>query len=197
MNGIKTDPQNDGCRTSLSEERQLEKWLPLVRSRANAFRRSGIEPEDLIQEGLIGLLYAVRAFKADCGASFETFAYVCITNRLRSAVVRLGKQLSFASPEGDMADMAKFLNSDGEEDPQELFISGCGFIWEDIPIRRWPPLSIRHRNRWITRSAARERNCAETENRMLAEKGFHKYYFIPLGYWRSLVSGMLRVNPIP
>ena len=123
MNGIKTDPQNDCCRTSLSEERQLEKWLPLVRSRANAFRQSGIEPEDLIQEGLIGLLYAVRAFKADCGATFETFAYVCITNRLRSAVVRLGKQLSLASPEGDMADMAKFLNSDGEEDPQELFIS--------------------------------------------------------------------------
>ena len=124
MNSVTSDLRNDLFAAEHGEERQLEKWLPLVRSRANAFRQSGIETEDLIQEGLIGLLYAVRAFRQECGASFETFAYVCITNRLRSAVVRLGKQLSFASPEGDMADMMGLVGRESEEDPQELFISG-------------------------------------------------------------------------
>ena len=124
MSGTTTKSQNSRCNTDFSEERQLEKWLPLVRSRANAFRQSGIESEDLIQEGLIGLLYAVRAFKQESGTSFDTFAYVCITNRLRSAVAKLGRQASLASPEGDISDMARLANAEMDEDPQELFISG-------------------------------------------------------------------------
>lgn len=122
MSGFTVGAQNNSGAVVLDEEHQLEKWLPLVRSRANAFRQSEAETEDLIQEGLIGLLYAVRSFRSESGVSFETFAYVCITNRLRSAVVRLGKQSPMTSPEGDMNDITR-LGVAIEEDPQELFIS--------------------------------------------------------------------------
>ena len=67
----------------LDESVRIESYLPLVHSRVNAFRHCGIEPDDLFQEGIIGLLNAVRSYRPECGASFETFAYTCITNRLR------------------------------------------------------------------------------------------------------------------
>lgn len=76
---------------AVSEGQVLERYLPLVRRRAYAFRLMGVEPDDLVQEGLIGLLCAVRAYRMDHGASFETFAYKCITNRLRTAVLAAGR----------------------------------------------------------------------------------------------------------
>lgn len=108
---------------ALGEEGQLERWLPLVRSRANAFRRKGVEDDDLIQEGLIGLLYAVRAYNCGSGASFETFAYTCITNRLRSAVAKMGRQSSEVSLDDESGAGALNQAADSGEDPQEIFIS--------------------------------------------------------------------------
>ncbi len=40
--------------------------------------------EDWFQEGMIGLLLAVRTFKEEKKCSFATYASVCITNRLKS-----------------------------------------------------------------------------------------------------------------
>lgn len=98
------------------EEYQLQKWLPLVRSRANAFREKGVETDDLVQEGLIGLLYAIRAFDSERNASFETFAYVCITNRLRSAVSYAGKNPNTVSLDEDEASALS------QSDPQDYII---------------------------------------------------------------------------
>lgn len=41
---------------------------------------------DLIQEGMIGLLGSVYGYNADEGVRFETYATVCISNRIKSAV---------------------------------------------------------------------------------------------------------------
>ena len=41
-----------------------------------------LEADDLCQEGLLGLLDAVRNYREDGGASFRTYAGVCITNRI-------------------------------------------------------------------------------------------------------------------
>lgn len=46
----------------------------------------GGEPEDLLQEALIGLLEAHRAWRPDGGASFETFANLCVHRQLSTAV---------------------------------------------------------------------------------------------------------------
>ena len=52
----------------------MDKYKYMVRSKAKSMYILGAEPEDLIQEGMIGLFKAVRDF--DCGrdASFATFA---------------------------------------------------------------------------------------------------------------------------
>lgn len=106
------------------ENGRLERYLPLVRSRANAFRQKGIETDDLVQEGVIGLLYAIRAYDHRPGVSFETFAYVCITNRLRSAVAAVGRKPDTVSLDGCLS-LGETLHhlAQEEEDPQEIVIS--------------------------------------------------------------------------
>ncbi len=47
------------------------------------------DADDLAQEALLGLHAAAMHFRADGGASFSTYARVCVRNRLRSAVTAL------------------------------------------------------------------------------------------------------------
>lgn len=64
----------------------MNKYKNLVRSKAGRMYILGADREDLIQEGMIGLLKAIRDY--DCGrdASFFTFAELCISRQIYSAV---------------------------------------------------------------------------------------------------------------
>lgn len=62
-------------------------FLPFIRRKAAlAAAQSAVEQEDLVQEGMIGLLSAVRTFDPSGGAAFRTWAFTCIVNRMRSVV---------------------------------------------------------------------------------------------------------------
>lgn len=69
----------------VAEERLVARYNRLVRVCARPYFLAGGDSEDLIQEGMIGLLSAIRGFQADKEALFRTYAEVCIRNRLRSA----------------------------------------------------------------------------------------------------------------
>ena len=69
-----------------AEEALSERYMRLVRICARPLFLAGGSSEDLIQEGMIGLLSAIRQFDAQSGASFHTFAELCIRSRLLSAV---------------------------------------------------------------------------------------------------------------
>lgn len=64
----------------------LHQYEPFISKRASAFKISGLETEDLVQEGKIGLCTAVKNYDAVRGASFRTYARQCIMNRLATAV---------------------------------------------------------------------------------------------------------------
>ncbi len=49
---------------------------------------SPLDAEDLAQEGLLGLLSAVRTYRSGGGAAFGTYACTCMRNRMLSAVRR-------------------------------------------------------------------------------------------------------------
>lgn len=49
-------------------------------------KNSKIENDDLVQEGLIGFLAAVHSFNAEKNASFKTYAWTCIRNKMLNAV---------------------------------------------------------------------------------------------------------------
>jgi len=71
---------------SYAEEELVSRYMRLMRICARPLFLAGGESEDLIQEGMFGLLSAVRQYNNEHNASFKTFAEWCIRNRLRSAV---------------------------------------------------------------------------------------------------------------
>lgn len=66
----------------------IEIITPLAYARASKlnFGTSRISDEDLVQEGMIGFIHAIRTYKEDSEASFETYAAKCIENRILSAL---------------------------------------------------------------------------------------------------------------
>lgn len=70
----------------LAEELLVTRYSRLVRTCARPFFLIGGDSEDLTQEGMIGLIKAVREYDADKEASFRTFAEICIRNRLYSVL---------------------------------------------------------------------------------------------------------------
>ncbi len=114
--------ENQSPLFATKEELLVERYLPLVRSRASALLGSGVEPEDLVQEGLIGLLYAIRAFDARRHVSFSTFAYRCVTNRMLNSIQSAGRSRSALGLEesGLLDEQGNPIQHD--EDPQEIFI---------------------------------------------------------------------------
>lgn len=69
------------------------RYRRLVRSCAHPYFLAGGDSEDLLQEGMFGLIKAMREFRADREAGFQTFAEVCIRSRLCSVIraARAGK----------------------------------------------------------------------------------------------------------
>ena len=79
------------CRLAASGSREAEeilvcRYTRLVRTCARPFFLIGGDSEDLTQEGMVGLIKAVREYDAEKAASFRTFAEVCIRNRLYSVL---------------------------------------------------------------------------------------------------------------
>lgn len=63
-----------------------DKYKNLVRSKAKSMYILGGDSEDLIQEGMIGLFKAVRDYDSGRDASFYTFADLCISRQMYTAV---------------------------------------------------------------------------------------------------------------
>ena len=67
------------------------RYLGLIRAKAKLFEgASAPEKEDLWQEGLLGLYAAAISYQPGRGASFPTYAGVCVYNQMASAVRRHG-----------------------------------------------------------------------------------------------------------
>ena len=67
-------------------EELLNRYKNAVRARARKFFLEGGETEDLVQEGMIGLYTAIRAYSPSHGKSFKNFAYLCVTRRIYDAL---------------------------------------------------------------------------------------------------------------
>ncbi len=64
----------------------MVKYKSMVRKKARAMYLLGGENEDLIQEGMIGLIKAVRDFDPSQGTSFSSFAELCVSRQMYSAI---------------------------------------------------------------------------------------------------------------
>lgn len=64
----------------------MNKYKNVVRSKAKSMFLLGADHEDLIQEGMIGLFKAIRSYDREKEASFYTFAELCISRQLYTAI---------------------------------------------------------------------------------------------------------------
>lgn len=107
--------------------RLIDQYAPMVKSRARAFAGAGLEPDDLAQEGMIGLLGAIRVYDRR-QSSFSTFARLCVDRMLTAAVRQAGRQKRIPPErlvpiDGSADRPAEALLASGEEsDPAAILI---------------------------------------------------------------------------
>ena len=116
----------------------MEKYKNLVRSKAKSMYILGADQEDLIQEGMIGLFKAVRDYDTGRDASFFTFADLCVSRQMYTAIQAAGRQKhaplntyislyasAFESDSLDKGEEGELINSvisQSERNPEEVLI---------------------------------------------------------------------------
>ena len=64
----------------------IRRYHGFVRLKASSYFLAGGDGSDLVQEGLVGLFKAVRDFRSDKETSFRSFAELCITRQIITAI---------------------------------------------------------------------------------------------------------------
>lgn len=107
----------------------MEKYNNIVNMKAYRFFAVGVEKEDIIQEGMIGLYKAIQNYDCDKQNSFKNFANMCIERQLITVVKSANRQknlplnsaFSLNSPiyEDSDIDAIELLDMNCVEDPLE------------------------------------------------------------------------------
>ena len=113
----------------------IRRYTSFVRLKASSYFLVGGDSDDLIQEGLIGLYKAVRDFRPDKETSFRSFAELCVTRQIITAIktatrfkhAPLNTYVSFshtpAGQEGDDCTLGDALPGPAVNDPSVRVIS--------------------------------------------------------------------------
>ena len=118
-----------------STRKLLTRYQYFVRLKANSYFLAGGDGDDLIQEGYIGLYNAVRDFEHDRSTSFRSFAELCVTRQIITAIKTASRQkhaplntyVSFShspsSADFDTRTLADVIPSGRTSDPVQQVIS--------------------------------------------------------------------------
>lgn len=112
----------------------IEKYKNFVKSKARTYFLIGADKEDIIQEGMIGLYKAIRDYDIDKSASFRSFAEICITRQIITAIktatrqkhIPLNSYISLNKPAHDDDTERMLIDVIAENDklnPEEIMIS--------------------------------------------------------------------------
>ncbi len=113
----------------------LRRYRNFARLKASSYFLAGAEKDDIVQEGMIGLYTAIRDFNPDREASFRTFAEICVTRQIITAVktatrqkhLPLNQYVSLTRPIGGEEDPDRVLHdviqTEQISDPAELLVS--------------------------------------------------------------------------
>ena len=116
-----------------AEETLMRKYKETVRLKAKMYYMAGADEDDIVQEGMIGLLKAIRQYEADKQASFGTYASICITRQIITAIrtadrakhKALNTSVSLSNPlprENGAMTIADTLRTGTGENPEELIV---------------------------------------------------------------------------
>jgi RNA polymerase sporulation-specific sigma factor len=118
------------------------RYRGFVRRKASGYFLAGGDRDDVVQEGMIGLYKAIRDFRPDRQTAFRSFAELCVTRQLITAIKTASRQKhtplntyvslyrpSTAQDEGDRV-LSDILAARNTRDPAEVVISA----WETSSI---------------------------------------------------------------
>ena len=111
----------------------LSKYRVFVRNKSLSYFIIGADRDDIIQEGMIGLFKAVRDFSTERGVTFKTFADVCVTRQIITAVKNASRQkhaplnfyVSLNKPafEDDDTSLEDFVACESNSNPEQIIIN--------------------------------------------------------------------------
>lgn len=127
----------------------MNKYKNLVRSKAKSMYILGADNEDLIQEGMIGLFKALRDYDIGRDASFLTFADLCVSRQMYTAVqasrrqkhIPLNNYISLygsagMNRDGEEEELVNVLAAHAGQSPEELVIDRENVIQLEQTIER-------------------------------------------------------------
>lgn len=169
-------------------ENLIRRYTRLVKTCARPYFLAGADAEDLMQEGMLGLLNAVREYDESKGAPFGAFARLCITRKIYSAVKAaaslkhdpLNQSMSIdrplfedlaesrtrvTAPNGDPESLV-IGNEEREERKKKLYSLLSEFeaqvltvvFWTAYRMKRCPKRCTNRSNLWIMPSSASSEN---------------------------------------
>lgn len=114
----------------------LDRYRGMVKYQARTLYLMGGDQEDLIQEGMIGLFKAIRDYDSGRDASFFTFADLCISRQMYTAVqasrrqkhaplnsyISLYSHVASGNEQGEEAELVSILAAEAELSPEEMVI---------------------------------------------------------------------------
>lgn len=105
------------CSDSTAE--LISRYMKLIWVKANTMANAVVDAEDLAQEGMLGLMNAIAHFDPNREIKFSTFADVCITNKMKSALIRTRHT---ALPVEDAESAAQVQNEVEDDDPERILL---------------------------------------------------------------------------
>ena len=98
------------------------RYMFVIKSRSADLHGKGVDEDDLIQEGFLALHIAVESYDEKAGASFRTYAGVCIRNRLISAVRIANSQKNRLNNGFSSVGLDENIPLKPEKEPENAFI---------------------------------------------------------------------------
>jgi RNA polymerase sporulation-specific sigma factor len=95
-------------------EALLHRYRNFARLKARSYFLAGADKDDIVQEGMIGLYKAIRDFDAGLETAFRSFAEVCVTRQIITAVKTATRQKHI--PLNTYISLAKPISTEGESD---------------------------------------------------------------------------------
>ena len=96
----------------------MDKYNNIVNMKASRFFAAGIEKDDIIQEGMIGLYKAIQSYNGDKQNSFKSFANMCIERQLITVVKSANRQKNI--PLNSAFSLNSPIYEDGDSDVMEI-----------------------------------------------------------------------------
>ncbi|MEG0912246.1 MAG: sigma-70 family RNA polymerase sigma factor [Oscillospiraceae bacterium] len=87
-----TPSENDSKSPEKAPDCLMTAYMPYIQKTISRITVSGLEQDDLVQEGLVGLFKAFETYDDSKGTQFSTYAITCIDNNIKTAIKQANRK---------------------------------------------------------------------------------------------------------